>query len=214
MISFPEFWPCIVQPVSRRLPIMAAGFRRRSDQVIFVVDKVTLEQVYSEYFGFPCQFSFHRLLGTRHHLSSVVGTIVEIVADVPNRLSFTSPQETKVNYREVSNQNVVCSSCSPILTTCNSHTDMLYSPVMGEPTWPRVTQLWVGTVSRVAVPTRVGVAGLKRHHWPFIPKQKKNAFRRKRYAINWLSAYDIKKNAMFKVVMALHNTLRSERMIL
>jgi hypothetical protein len=27
----------------------------------FVVDKVALGQVFSEYFGFPCQFSFHQL---------------------------------------------------------------------------------------------------------------------------------------------------------
>jgi hypothetical protein len=26
----------------------------------FVVDKVALGQVFSEYFGFPCQFSFHQ----------------------------------------------------------------------------------------------------------------------------------------------------------
>jgi hypothetical protein len=28
----------------------------------FVVDKMALGQVFSEYFGFPCQFSFHQLL--------------------------------------------------------------------------------------------------------------------------------------------------------
>jgi hypothetical protein len=28
----------------------------------FVVDKVALGQVFSEYFGFPCQSTFHRLL--------------------------------------------------------------------------------------------------------------------------------------------------------
>jgi hypothetical protein len=33
----------------------------------FVVDKVELEQVFSEYFGFPCQFSFHQLLRNHHH---------------------------------------------------------------------------------------------------------------------------------------------------
>jgi hypothetical protein len=27
-----------------------------------VVDKVTLGQIFSEYVGFPCQFSFHQLL--------------------------------------------------------------------------------------------------------------------------------------------------------
>jgi hypothetical protein len=32
-----------------------------------VVDKVALRKVFSQYFGFPCQFSFHRLLHTHHH---------------------------------------------------------------------------------------------------------------------------------------------------
>jgi hypothetical protein len=41
----------------------------------FVVDKVALGQVFSEYFGFPCQFSFHRLLHNHPHLSSGAGTI-------------------------------------------------------------------------------------------------------------------------------------------
>jgi hypothetical protein len=33
----------------------------------FVADKVALGQVFSEYFGFPCQFSFHLLLHIHHH---------------------------------------------------------------------------------------------------------------------------------------------------
>jgi hypothetical protein len=32
----------------------------------FVVDKVALEQVFSEYFGFPCQSSFHQFLHNHH----------------------------------------------------------------------------------------------------------------------------------------------------
>jgi hypothetical protein len=51
--------------------------------VRFVVDKVAMGQVFSEYFGFPCQFSFHGLLHT-HHLSSGAGTIGQLVADVPS----------------------------------------------------------------------------------------------------------------------------------
>jgi hypothetical protein len=43
-----------------------------------MVDKVALRQVFSEYFSFLCQFSFHRLLQT-HHLSSGAGTIGQIV---------------------------------------------------------------------------------------------------------------------------------------
>jgi hypothetical protein len=40
----------------------------------FVVDKVALRQVFSEYFGFPCQSSFHLLLHN-HHPSSGAGKI-------------------------------------------------------------------------------------------------------------------------------------------
>jgi hypothetical protein len=41
----------------------------------FVVDKVALGQVFSEYFDFLCQSSFHRLLHNHHHLSSGAGKI-------------------------------------------------------------------------------------------------------------------------------------------
>jgi hypothetical protein len=34
----------------------------------FVVDKVVLGQVFSEYFGFPCQSSFHQVLHNHPHL--------------------------------------------------------------------------------------------------------------------------------------------------
>jgi hypothetical protein len=51
------------------------GFQPRSGHVWFVVDVVALGQVFSEYFGFPCQFSFHRLLHTHHHPSSGAGTV-------------------------------------------------------------------------------------------------------------------------------------------
>jgi hypothetical protein len=41
----------------------------------FVVDKVALGQVFSEYFGFPCQSTFQQLLHNHPHLSSGAGTI-------------------------------------------------------------------------------------------------------------------------------------------
>jgi hypothetical protein len=59
----------------------------------FVVEKVALEQVFSEYFGFSCQFSFHRLLHI-HHLSSGAGTIGQLMADVPSGFNLTPSQET------------------------------------------------------------------------------------------------------------------------
>jgi hypothetical protein len=66
----------------------------RSGHVEFVVYNVALGQVFSEYFGFSCQFSFHRPLLT-HHLSSGPGKIGQIVADVPSGLSLTPSQENK-----------------------------------------------------------------------------------------------------------------------
>jgi hypothetical protein len=43
-------------------PPRRPGFETRSGHVGFVVDKVALGQVFSEYFGFLWQFSFHRML--------------------------------------------------------------------------------------------------------------------------------------------------------
>jgi hypothetical protein len=71
----------------------------KSGHVGFVVDKMELGWVFFEYFGFPCQFSFHRLLHIHHHhhhhQSPGAGTIGQLVANVPSGLSLTSPQETK-----------------------------------------------------------------------------------------------------------------------
>jgi hypothetical protein len=67
----------------------------------FVVDKVALGQVFSEYVGYPCQFSFHHLLHTQH-LPSGAGTIGQLVADVPSGLSLAPPQETKKKDRRPS----------------------------------------------------------------------------------------------------------------
>jgi hypothetical protein len=49
----------------------------------FVVDKVALEQVSSEFFNFHCKFSFHQLLHTHHHLLTGAGTIDQVADGVP-----------------------------------------------------------------------------------------------------------------------------------
>jgi hypothetical protein len=49
------------------LPPRRTGFEPGSGQVGFVVDKVALGQVFSEYFGFPCQSSFHQILHHYNH---------------------------------------------------------------------------------------------------------------------------------------------------
>jgi hypothetical protein len=74
-------------------PPRRPGFDPSFGNVGFVVDEVALGQVFSEYFGFPCQFSFHRMLHT--HLSPGAGTIGQIAADVPSWLSLTPLQEIK-----------------------------------------------------------------------------------------------------------------------
>jgi hypothetical protein len=48
----------IAEAVSRWLPTAAARARARVWQVGFVVDKKVPWQVFSEYFGFPCQPHF------------------------------------------------------------------------------------------------------------------------------------------------------------
>jgi hypothetical protein len=76
-------------------PSRRPGFESGLGHVGFVVDEVALGQVFSEYFGFPFKFSFHRLLHIHHHLSSGAGTIGQLVADAPSGLSLTPPQGTK-----------------------------------------------------------------------------------------------------------------------
>jgi hypothetical protein len=58
----------IAEAVSRWLSTAAARVRARVWQMGFVVDKVASGQVFSEYFGFPCQNrSFHQLLYPHNH---------------------------------------------------------------------------------------------------------------------------------------------------
>jgi hypothetical protein len=62
-------------------------FEPGSDNIGFVVDKVG--QVFSEYFGFPCQSLFHQLLHS-HHLSIIWGWYNRpVVAAVPSGLGLT-----------------------------------------------------------------------------------------------------------------------------
>jgi hypothetical protein len=57
----------VAQAVGRWLPTAAARVRVRAVHVVFVVDKAALEQVFYEYFGLPCQSSFHQLLHHHNH---------------------------------------------------------------------------------------------------------------------------------------------------
>jgi hypothetical protein len=92
----------IAQAVSRRLPTAAARVRAQVMSCGIYDGQKSLRQIFSEYFDFLWQFSFHRLLHTRHRPSSGAGRAGQIVADVASRLSLTLPQEiklkNKINY--------------------------------------------------------------------------------------------------------------------
>jgi hypothetical protein len=65
----------IAQAVSRQLPTVVAQARDQGKLVVgSVVAQVALGQVFSKYFGFPANHSFHQLLHSDHHLSSNVDT--------------------------------------------------------------------------------------------------------------------------------------------
>jgi hypothetical protein len=55
------------QAVSHWLPTAATWVRVRVEHVGFVMDRVALGQVFSEYFGFLCQPSFHKFLHYHNH---------------------------------------------------------------------------------------------------------------------------------------------------
>jgi hypothetical protein len=61
----------IAQAISRWIPTEAAQVRAWVWQVGFVVDKVALGQAFFEYFGFPCQSSFHQILHHHNHPGQV-----------------------------------------------------------------------------------------------------------------------------------------------
>jgi hypothetical protein len=76
--------------------------RVRSQATLFVVDNVTLGHVFSKYFSFSYQFSFHQPLHIHHHLSQGVGTSDQRVADVPSGLNLTPTQEIALRIKTCS----------------------------------------------------------------------------------------------------------------
>jgi hypothetical protein len=61
-----------------------------------VVDKVALGRVFSEYFGFPCQSSFHQILHHHDHLGqATMGQSVATVLSGPSLTPSTTKQIKK-----------------------------------------------------------------------------------------------------------------------
>jgi hypothetical protein len=79
----------------------------------FVVDKVALGRVFSEYFGFNCQSSFHQIL--HHHNHPGQATIGQSVTAVPSGPSWTPPNTKRIKkkYQHYSLQRYSVSSDVP-----------------------------------------------------------------------------------------------------
>jgi hypothetical protein len=91
-----KHWPSHSSGVDS-FPTGRPGLKPRSGHVGFMVHKVTLRQVFSEYFCFACQFSFHLLLHI-HRVSSGDGIIRQLWADALSGLSLT-PHQKKNNLK-------------------------------------------------------------------------------------------------------------------
>jgi hypothetical protein len=75
LTSYLIYGRAIARAVSRWLPTTAARVRSRVWSSGICGGQVALGQVFSEYFGVPCQSSFHQLLHYHPQLSSGAGTI-------------------------------------------------------------------------------------------------------------------------------------------
>jgi hypothetical protein len=96
----------------------AAWFQTGSGNMGFVVGKVALGQVFSEYFGFPCQ-SFHQLLHAHHHPLSGASTTARIAAYMPCGLSDTLLQ-LEATLQPGSTRSASCPHPSPLMMSCGA----------------------------------------------------------------------------------------------
>jgi hypothetical protein len=85
----------------------------------FVVEKVALGQIFSEYFGFPCQSSFHQLLDNHHHRSSGAGTIGQQWPTY--QVDSVSPHPEKLKKKTTIRDNTDLSTASTDLPNFSFH---------------------------------------------------------------------------------------------
>jgi hypothetical protein len=94
----------ITQADTRRLPTAAASVPSQVGSCGICGGQVALGQVFSECFGFPCQFSFNRMPHKHHHLSSGAGIIDKTVYQVDS----VSPHPMKLKKK---NSTSLCVKC-------------------------------------------------------------------------------------------------------
>jgi hypothetical protein len=120
--SNPKEGHTIAQVVSHLLPTVAAQVRSQV-RSCGICGGLALGQVFSEYFGFPCQSSFQQMLHT--HLSSGAGTTDQLVAAVPSGLNLTPPQEIEKHPKELHGCMRNCASGNKLLNNSEPSTFLL-----------------------------------------------------------------------------------------
>jgi hypothetical protein len=80
-----------------------------------MVDKVAVGQVFSEYFGFPCQSSFQQFLHDHHHLSAA-GTVGHIGLEIMQLQNiviadFKNNLKSYIQEHQISTKCAACFSC-------------------------------------------------------------------------------------------------------
>jgi hypothetical protein len=105
----------ITQAVSHRLPTAAARVRAQLRACGICGGQSGTGQVFSEYFGSSCQFSFHRLLHT-HHPSSGAGNNRPVSG---RRTKWTqshpTPKKPKLNSVAVVHKRTIPTERSPLV---------------------------------------------------------------------------------------------------
>jgi hypothetical protein len=113
----------IAEAGSRLLPTAAARVRARVWQVGFVVDKMVPGQLFSEYFGFPCQPYFIPPTSPFSQ-SPGTGTIGQHMAAVPREHSVWTPPPTirikKKKFKSVFNLHLFLKYATPAATVPNN----------------------------------------------------------------------------------------------
>jgi hypothetical protein len=118
------------------------------------VDKASLGQIFTEYFGIPCH-SFHRLLHDHHHHHQLsgTGTTGQIVTYAPRGLSLKS---TPRNKKKKENKLWTIATCTTFWMPCIIHRELLfYKNRINKPIYHPKPRLWshvtaVGVKSGIA----------------------------------------------------------------
>jgi hypothetical protein len=101
------------------------GFEPRSGHLGFVVDKVTVGQIFFRVLRFPLPIFIPPTAPHSLSLSYGPGTIGQIIADAPSGLSLTSPKEIKLQFTCDLGQNIFWNHALASKATLGKYAEIL-----------------------------------------------------------------------------------------